>query len=469
MDETNSENRLLMFEREPVGKLLLKFSIPCIISMVVNSIYNIVDQIFIGWGVGYLGNAATNVTFPLVTISLAISTLIADGCVAYFSLKLGERNYDDAAYTMGNGAMISLAAGIFITVLAEIFMGPILHLFAATDSVFDYAYTYARITMLGVPFVCLSMTVSSLIRAEGNPRYAMICMLSGCVANIVLDAWFVLGLGWGVAGAAWATVIGEVLNCVLALVYIPRFRDIKFKFENMRPRWKILGGFLPLGISSFFTQSAFAILQICMNNMLVKCGAASIYGPDIPMAAFGIVMKVNSIIVSVMVGLGIGSQPIVGYNYGAKNYGRVKKTYLRTIITGTIVAVIGWVCFQLFPQTIVSAFGQESALYNQFAVQCFRVFLCTVFLLGAIIPTGIFFQSIGKPLKAMISSMSRSLLFFIPAMFILGGTYGLDGILWAGPVSDVLAIILVGSLAISEMRRITALEKARLSGTPAEE
>ena len=205
-------------------------------------------------------------------------------------------------------------------------------------------------------------------------------------------------------------------------------------------------------------MAAAAVVQICMNNMLVDCGKQSIFGSEIPLAAFGIVMKVNSIIVGIMVGLGIGSQPIVGYNYGAKNFARVKKTYLRTILVGTIVASVGCACFQLFPQAIVSIFGQGSALYNQFAVLCFRRFLCTVFLLGLIIPSGIFFQSIGKPVKAIISTMSRSLLFFIPSMYFLGGRYGLDGVLWAGPVSDVLAMVLVSVLAAGEMRRITALE-----------
>lgn len=458
----NAENsRLTFFETEPIGRLMMKFSIPSIISMIVNAIYNIVDQIFIGWGVGYLGNAATSVTFPLVTISMAISTLISDGCVAYFSLMLGEKKNDDAARTMGNGTLCALLSGIVIVLLAEYFMPHILRLFAATESVYPYAVSYGRITIVGVPFVCVSMTVSSLIRAEGNPRYAMVSMLAGCVTNIVLDAWFVLGLKWGVAGAAWATVIGQALNCAIALAYIPRFRDIKFRLKNMRPRASILAGFLPLGVSSFFTQAAAAVVQICMNNMLVNCGGQSIFGSDIPMAAFGIVMKVNSIIVGIMVGLGIGSQPIVGYNYGAKNYVRVKKTYLRTILIGTIVASVGCACFQLFPQAIVNIFGQGSALYNQFAVLCFRRFLCTVFLLGLIIPSGIFFQSIGKPLEAMIATMSRSLLFFIPAMYLLGGLYGLGGILWAGPVSDVLATILVSILAAGEMRRITALERGK--------
>lgn len=457
MDEQGS-SRLLMFEQQSIGKLMLKFSLPAIISMVVNSIYNIVDQIFIGWGVGYLGNAATNVAFPLMTVAMALSTLICDGCVAYFSLKLGEKRYEEAARTMGNGVMIATVTGLTMFLLGEIFLSPILKLCGATENVFPYAKDYVSVTLLGYPLVFISMTISSLIRAEGNPRYSMICMLTGCITNIVLDALFVLGFDWGVKGAAWATVIGQFLNFCLCLAYIPRFRDIRFKLENMKPRRNVLGAFLPLGISSLFTQMSFAVLQVCMNNQLVKYGALSIYGPDIPLAAFGIVMKVNSIIISVLVGISIGSQPIVGYNYGAKNYGRVKKTYLRTILVGSIVAILGWCCFQLFPQNIVNIFGQESELYNQFAVLCFRRFLITVCLAGITVPTGIFFQSIGKPVIAMISSMVRPLVFFIPALFFLTSRMGIDGALWAGPISDLLAFLLVSTLAIIEMRKLTATE-----------
>ena len=457
MDEQGS-SRLLMFEQQSIGKLMLKFSLPAIISMVVNSIYNIVDQIFIGWGVGYLGNAATNVAFPLMTVAMALSTLICDGCVAYFSLKLGEKRYEEAARTMGNGVMIATVTGLTMFLLGEIFLSPILKLCGATENVFPYAKDYVSVTLLGYPLVFISMTISSLIRAEGNPRYSMICMLTGCITNIVLDALFVLGFDWGVKGAAWATVIGQFLNFCLCLAYIPRFRDIRFKLENMKPRRNVLGAFLPLGISSLFTQMSFAVLQVCMNNQLVKYGALSIYGPDIPLAAFGIVMKVNSIIISVLVGISIGNQPIVGYNYGAKNYDRVKKTYLRTILVGSIVAVLGWCCFQLFPQNIVNIFGQESELYNQFAVLCFRRFLITVCLAGITVPTGIFFQSIGKPVIAMISSMVRPLVFFIPALFFLTSRMGIDGALWAGPISDLLAFLLVSTLAIIEMRKLTATE-----------
>ena len=367
----NQDNSLAMFEKEPIVKLMLKFALPAIAAMVVNSIYNIVDQIFIGQGVGMLGNAATNLTFPLVTISMAIGTMIADGCVAYFSLKLGQRRYDEAALTMGNGIAISLLAGLFITLSMELLLQPVLRLCGGNTvsaQTFEYAVEYARITLIGIPFVCVSMTVSSIIRAQGSPRYAMLCNITGCITNIALDAWFVLGLHWGVAGAAWATIIGQVLNFILAIAYIPRLKGIQFRLEYTKLRAKTVFAFLPLGISSFFTQFGSTIVVICMNNLIVTYGAESIYGPDIPLAAQGIVMKVNSIIISVMVGLGIGSQPIVGYNYGARNFRRVKETYLKTIVIGLAVGVVGWACFQLFTQSIVNLFGQESELYNQFAL-----------------------------------------------------------------------------------------------------
>ena len=451
----NQDNSLAMFEKEPIVKLMLKFALPAIAAMVVNSIYNIVDQIFIGQGVGMLGNAATNLTFPLVTISMAIGTMIADGCVAYFSLMLGQRRYDEAALTMGNGIAISLLAGLFITLSIELLLQPVLRLCGGNTvsaQTFEYAVEYARITLIGIPFVCVSMTVSSIIRAQGSPRYAMLCNITGCITNIALDAWFVLGLHWGVAGAAWATIIGQVLNFILAIAYIPRLKGIQFRLEYTKLRAKTVFAFLPLGISSFFTQFGSTIVVICMNNLIVTYGAESIYGPDIPLAAQGIVMKVNSIIISVMVGLGIGSQPIVGYNYGARNFRRVKETYLKTIVIGLAVGVVGWACFQLFTQSIVNLFGQESELYNQFALKCFHIFLSAIFLTGFIIPSGIFFQSIGKPTKAMICTLTRQLIYFLPAAFVLGHFMGIEGLLYAGPVGDILASATIAILVAGEIR-----------------
>ena len=273
----NQNNSLAMFENESIGKLMLKFSLPAIASMVVNSIYNIVDQIFIGQGVGMYGNAATNLTFPLVTIAMAIGTLIADGCVAYFSLKLGQKNYDEAARTMGNGITISLLAGLFITLSMELLLTPVLNLCGGTkvaEETFRYATEYARITLIGIPFVCISMTVTSIIRAQGNPRYAMISNISGCLLNVVLDAWFVLGLGWGVAGAAWATIIGQILNFVLAVAYIPASQghQIQARIRTFSDSKHAVFISCRLVFRASFTQFGSTIVVICVNNLTVKYG-----------------------------------------------------------------------------------------------------------------------------------------------------------------------------------------------------
>ena len=458
------DNSLAVFEKESIGRLLIKFALPAIASMVVNSIYNIVDQIFIGQGVGMLGNAATNLTFPFVTFSMAIGTMIADGCVSYFSLKLGERDHDAALKTMGNGLVIALIAGLLLSIFMETFIDPILRLCGGgtvDPQTFTYAKQYARITLIGIPFVCISMTMNGIIRAQGSPRYAMISNLSGCFLNIILDAWFVLVLGWGVAGAAWATIIGQALNFTLAISYIPHLRGVKYKLQYSKPDGHIIGAFIPLGISSFFTQFASTIVVICMNNLLTSCGAQSVYGADIPLAAQGIVMKCNSIIISIMVGLGIGSQPVVGYNYGAKNYKRVKSAYIKTITVGLIVGLIGWACFQLFTQSIIDLFGQESELYNRFANRCFKIFLGVIFLTGFLIPSGIFFQSIGKPGKAMISTMTRQLIYFLPSAYIMAHFFGVEGLQYAGPIGDVLATITVFILIIGELKIINRDIKAQ--------
>ena len=439
----NQNNSLAMFENESIGKLMLKFSLPAIASMVVNSIYNIVDQIFIGQGVGMYGNAATNLTFPLVTIAMAIGTLIADGCVAYFSLKLGQKNYDEAARTMGNGITISLLAGLFITLSMELLLTPVLNLCGGTkvaEETFRYATEYARITLIGIPFVCISMTVTSIIRAQGNPRYAMISNISGCLLNVVLDAWFVLGLDWGVAGAAWATIIGQVLNFVLAVAYIPRLKGIKFKREYAIIRKNTLFSFLPLGISSFFTQFGSTIVVICVNNLTVKYGIQSIYGPDIPLAAFGIVMKVNSIIVSVMVGLGIGSQPIVGYNYGAKKLERVKEAFFCQFLVCVGYTTVFWLLILFLPRVFAGIFTSDGALVD-YTAWAIRIFLAGTFSVGFQVSCQLAFMALGQAKISLIMACLRKLILLIPLIFILPNFFAdkAFAVFLAEPVSDILA------------------------------
>lgn len=455
MKQENLPNAGSPFETEPIGKLMLRFGLPATVSMVVNSIYNLVDQIFIGWGVGYLGNAATNSTFPFVTMYLALNLLIADGGVAFFSLKLGERREREAKQAVGNALTLSIAVSVLYTVLAFA-LAPtlLLNVFGATEEAFPYALSYGRIILLGVPFVAVSMVLSNIIRADGSPRYSMLCMMAGAVINTVLDALFVLSFDWGVAGAAWATVIGQFVNFLLCVVRIPKFHTFRLEKSDLVLRRTVALRVLTLGISSFFTQLAGTLVVILMNNLLIRCGEASAYGGDIPMAAFGIVMKVNQVMVAVMLGLGVGSQPIVGFNYGAGNLRRVRSTYLRCVGLASVVAFCAWVFFQTCTQGIVNLFGEESTLYNEFALLCFRRFLLATLLYGVTIPTGIFFQAIGKPKRAMLCSMSRQILFFLPLVMLGSTLWGMDGLLYAGPVADTCSFLLVGTLGLREMRRM---------------
>lgn len=440
------------FASEPVGRLLIRFAVPSIISMVVNSVYNMVDQIFIGQGVGYIGNTATNICFPFTTMYLALSLLIGDGAAALFSLRLGEGRREEARDTVGTAILLGLLVGGSYTALCELALQPLLGLFGCTESAFPYAVEYASITLLGVPFVAVSIACSNIIRADGSPQYSMFCMLAGCFTNIALDWHFVMNLGWGIAGAAWATVIGQVLNCALAVIRLPKLKNVQLSLRTLRLRRCAVFQIGRLGISSFITQGAATFVVILMNRSLSTYGALSIYGSDIPQAAFGNVMKVNQVVVAVLLGLGVGSQPIVGFNYGARIYERVRQTYLICIGAATTAAVTGWGFCQLFTQDIVNLFGQEGELYNQFALNCFHIFLSMVLLYGVTVPTGIFFQAIGKPVKALLCSLGRQVLFFVPCIFIMRAMAGLEGLLYAGPIADVCAFLLSGALGLREMR-----------------
>ncbi len=463
-----SETRLSPFETQPIGKLLVKFAVPAVISLVVNSIYNLVDQIFIGQGVGYVGNASTNITFPIVTLCLLFSTLVGDGGVAFFSLRQGARDNDVARNTVGNMIFISLLFGLVFLLLFELFLHPIIRLFGGVPGteVYDYAIRYARIMLIGTPCIALSISVSNIIRADGNPAYSMVVTLTGCIVNVILDYILIMVLHWGVTGAAVATIIGQILNAVLSLLYIPRFKSFTLKAKDLIPRVWLIRRFLPLGISSAIVQASNTLIIIVVNNILLRCGEASIYGADITLAAFGIVMKVNAILSSVMIGLGIGSQPIVGFNYGAKNYRRVRETYRMCIIVAVVIGCIGWCCFQFGTQGIVNLFGQESELYNEFALRAFRTFLSACMFLSVTFVTGIFLQALGKPILSMIDTISRPIFFSLPFMLIFSRLWGIDGVLVAGPVTDFCAFLVAALLGILQVRKLRQLEREAAAAAP---
>lgn len=361
MEKVISENKS-PFATEPVGRLILKFAIPCVISLLVNSLYNIVDQIFIGWGVGYLGNGATNVVFPITIIALALSLMIGDGGAAFLSLKLGEGDIDSAKKGVGNAVIMVTGVSIILMVIFLIFINPILTLFGATDALRTYALQYGYIIGIGLPFMMIPAALNSMIRADGSPKYAMFSMILGAVINTVFDPIFIFVFDMGVRGAAIATVMGQVATFIMSAIYLFHFKTFRFDVSAFRLKRKTCGKVLSLGISSFITQIAITIVMALSNNLLVAYGAQSIYGSEIPLTAMGIVMKVNQILISILVGISTGAQPIIGYNYGSKNFLRVRKAFDIAVVASEIVAIIAFLIFQFAPMSVVSLFGSEEGL-----------------------------------------------------------------------------------------------------------
>lgn len=453
MEQAISEHKS-PFATEPIGRLIAKFAIPCVISLLVNSLYNIVDQIFIGWGVGYLGNGATNVVFPITIIALALSLMIGDGGAAYLSLKLGEGNIEQAKKGVGNAVTMVTVVSIVLLVVFLIWIDPILTLFGATDVLRPYALEYGAVIGIGLPFMMIPVALNSMIRADGSPKYAMFSMALGAVINTVFDPIFIFVFHMGVRGAAIATVMGQVATFLVSVFYLFHFKTFRFDTSALRLHWKTCKKVLSLGVSSFITQIAITIVMALSNNLLARYGADSIYGSEIPLTAMGIVMKVNQILISILVGISTGAQPIIGFNYGSKNLTRVRKAFDIALVASEIVAVIAFLIFQFAPMRVVSLFGSEEGLYNEFAVMSFRIFLLLCPLTGFQTVAAIYLQAIGKPAKSALLSLSRQIIFFVPAAVILPVFMGVKGVLWTGPVADGLAFVLSLALIVYERNQL---------------
>ncbi len=445
--------------KEKIGKLIRKFSIPCIISMLVNSLYNIVDQIFIGQGVGFLGNGATNVVFPLVMIGLAFSLMFGDGSSAYLSLKLGEKKKKEAEVGVGNGILISAIVSVLFCVLTLIFLPQLLKLFGCTENLKEFATTYGTIIAIGLPFSMIGTTLNSIIRADGSPKYSMISMLTGAILNTILDPLFIFTFNQGVAGAAIATVISQFVTFILNVAYIKKFKTIKLSKECFKLKASVCRKVVALGISSFITQMSFVCVMTVENNLLGKYGEQSKYGAEIPITVIGIVMKINQILNSIIIGIAVGSQPILGYNYGARKFDRVKETLKIVLGLSIVISTIAFILFQTIPDKLILIFGSGDSNYMEFACLAFRKYLLLCICNGVQIPSGIFFQAIGKSTKSVILSLSRQIAILIPAMVILSHFYGIMGILSAGPVADGLAFLLALILLIKEAKNLKAGSK----------
>lgn len=455
MDKNVAKNPL---GEEPIGKLMVKFAVPSIVAMLVSALYNIVDQLFIGQAVGTIGNAATNIAFPLSTSCVALALLFGIGGASSFNLAMGRNESDKAAHYVGNSIVLLLGSGIILMLVTQIFLTPMLKFFGSPDDVLEYAKTYVRITSFGFPFLILTAGGGHLIRADGNPKMAMICNLSGAIINTILDAVFVFGFDMGMAGAAYATIIGQIFSGFLVINYMRRYKTVELTTHQLKLKWEYSRRIISLGTASFFNQIAMMVVQIVLNKSLKYYGALSEYGEAIPLACVGIISKINMVFFSFIIGIAQGTQPIEGYCYGAGKYKRVKETYRLAAIVGGIIAIIFFLLFQLAPRQIITLFGKGDARYYEFGISYFRVFLlftCLNFLQPI---TSTFFTSIGKPYKGIFLSLTRQILFLLPLIIAMPLFMGIDGILYSGPIADVLAAIITIIMVLAEFRNMKKLQ-----------
>lgn len=437
---------------QPVNRLLSQFAIPSIISMLVGSLYNIVDQFFIGQRVGELGNAATNIAFPLSTSCLALALLIGIGGSSAFNLAMGSGHEKRAVNIMGNAVVLLAGSGLVLSIITLLFLKPLLLFFGSPKVVLPYAMEYTKITAFGFPFLLLSTGGGHLIRADGRPRITMLCNLVGAVLNTILDALFVFGLNLGMSGAALATIIGQIVSGALAIGYLMHGKTVTIRRENLRIKWENVTRIASLGMAPCSNQVAMMVVQIIMNQSLKHYGSHSIYGENIPIACAGIITKVNMIFMSFVIGLSQGLQPIASFNYGAGKKGRVKEAYIKAISIGAVLAVIAFFMFQFFPRQIISIFGDGSELYYQFAIRYFHVFLFFTFVNFMQPITSNFFTAIGKPKVGSFLALTRQILFLLPLILLFPLFLGIDGIMYAGPVADCLAAVVCFIMVYRELR-----------------
>ena len=450
---------------EKTGKLMRGYAVPCIISLLVGALYNIVDQIFIANAdyLGSYGNAAHTVVFPLTVIALGIAAMIGDGCCAFVSISLGEKKSGDASRSVGNSVIICIASSIVLTAVYLIFAEPILTAFGGrvNAETFRLSKEYFFWIAVGIPFYMFGQAMNPVIRADGSPKFAMISTLAGAAANIILDPIFIFAFKWGMMGAAVATVIGQVITALLAVLYLCRAKTVKIKRADLRPSGKIIGRTLSLGLCSFLAQISLAAAMMAINNMIRKYGAADdIFGMEqyaqIPMAVVGIVMKFFQIVISVVIGMAAGCIPIVGFNIGAKQYGRVKSLFSRLICAEACVGAASLVVAEVFPGALIRIFGaaNESVYYTDFALKAFRIYLCMIVLACVNKATFIFMQAMGKAVESTLLSMVREIVFGVGFALFLPVFFGLDGVLYSMPVSDILTAVISAVLIAGTYRQL---------------
>jgi len=465
----NQEQNSQFLGKEKISKLMLKFSIPCVLSLLVSALYNIVDQIFIGNSeLSALGNAATGVVFPIFIIAQAFAWCFGDGCAAYLNICQGKRDTKNATQAIGTGIVVTLFSSLVLMAFFYPFKTQLLTLFGASENSIGYAIEYFNIILAFFPIYMLSNMMNAVVRADGSPAWSMASMVAGALTNIILDPVFIFGTKWGMFGAALATVIGQTVSFVITLVYFFRTKTFKLTLKSFVPNFKAFSGALQLGASSFITQMTIVIISLVCNILLAKYGAMSQYGVDIPIAIIGIESKVFTVVINLVVGIVLGCQPIISYNMGAKNYDRVKELYKKILLCTVVIGLASTALFEFAPRAVVGMFGTPTNIPNPedywvFGEKCFRIFLCLVTFTCIIKMTSIFFQAVGKPVRAVVASMIRDIVCFIPLIIVYPAIFGgVEAILYAAPSADFLAMIVATILTVpflKSLRTTPTIEK----------
>jgi len=445
---------------EPVSTLLRRFAVPSVIAMLVSALYNMVDQLFIGHSIGVLGNAATNVAFPLSMVCTSIGLLCGIGGAANFNLCMGRREPEHAKSYVGSAISMLAILGVILCVAVQLFLRPMMLLFGATPDVIDYACTYTRITSIGFPFLIVTIGGSNLIRADGSPKFSMLCNLVGAIVNTILDPLFIFVFHMGMAGAALATITGQILSFALVVFYLRGFKTLPLSLSDLKPNMACWARIAALGATPAFNQVAMMVVQIVMNNTLTYYGSNSVYGSDIPLACAGIISKVNMLFFSFVIGISQGLQPIVSFNFGAQKYDRVKDAYKKAVFAATAISIVAFLCFQLFPRQIIGIFGSGSEEYLHFAERYFRIFLFFTFLNGIQPVSSNFFTSIGAPKKGIFLSLTRQIIFLLPLLLIFPYLFGIDGVMYTAPIADLAATSVSIVMVVLEFKIMAELQKA---------
>ncbi|HZK35030.1 MAG TPA: MATE family efflux transporter [Bacillota bacterium] len=443
-----------------VLKLLVKFSIPAIVGMVVNALYNVVDRIFVGQGVNSTAIAGITASMPMFNIIMAFGMLFGLGGASLISIRLGQQNHKDAETVLGNGFLILAATGLMITFVGLIFLEPLLHLFGARGDVLPYARDYLSIILYGAVFQYVSFGLNHYIRAEGNPKIAMLSMMIGAVMNIVLDPIFIFVFNMGIKGAAIATIISQAASMTWVVSYFLRGKSIlRFRRENFKINWIVTRRMVAIGSAPFAMQMAASLLNIILNNSLYS------YGGETAMSAIGVIMSVSMLILMPIFGINQGAQPIIGYNYGAERYDRVKKALKLAILFATIITTIGFTTIMLFSKQLIQLFNSDDMELLRMGSTGLRIYMFMLPVVGFQIISSNYFQATGKPIFAMILSLSRQVLFLIPAVLLLPRLFnwGLTGVWLAGPTADFLAFLVTGILLIRELRQLDSMHQGTLA------